>query len=152
VARTAGKLAGILTLLGDLLKGALPTLYIIHHAPLPWAQFIPLLAILGHCYSPFLGFKGGKGVATTLGVLLVLEPLFFGVMLGLFISIVFLTQLVSVASILSILLTFITSLMIHSSVNTSLLLGLLALFILIRHHENLSRLLKGVEAPFKAKT
>jgi glycerol-3-phosphate acyltransferase PlsY len=78
VYRVAGKLAGVLTLLGDTLKGFLPLVVF-----KSWLQPTPAqlgiasaVAILGHCYPVYLKFKGGKGVATALGIFLVLSTLF----------------------------------------------------------------------------
>lgn len=71
VLRTGGKKAAIITLLGDMLKGLIPVL-IAHALGLdePWIAATALAAFLGHLYPVFFGFKGGKGVATALGVLL----------------------------------------------------------------------------------
>ncbi|NCP78361.1 MAG: acyl-phosphate glycerol 3-phosphate acyltransferase, partial [Desulfuromonadales bacterium] len=76
VYRVAGRTLGILTLAGDCLKGVLPLLAAISLFQLsqPQIALVGVTAFLGHCYPVYLGFKGGKGVATALGVLLVLSP------------------------------------------------------------------------------
>ncbi|MDX2093624.1 MAG: glycerol-3-phosphate acyltransferase [Kofleriaceae bacterium] len=75
VTRVIGRKAGAIVLLLDAAKGALPTWLAWHYACGPWVIVATgAAAIIGHCFSPFLGFKGGKGVATALGVFLVLAP------------------------------------------------------------------------------
>ncbi|GAB4256829.1 MAG: glycerol-3-phosphate 1-O-acyltransferase PlsY [Deferrisomatales bacterium] len=75
VGRTLGRKAGVITLVGDVLKGFVPTAwaYGAFHSPAAVAA-VGLAAFLGHLYPVYLGFKGGKGVATGLGVFLALAP------------------------------------------------------------------------------
>jgi glycerol-3-phosphate acyltransferase PlsY len=77
VYRVAGRRLGILTLVGDVLKGLVPLAYLsaVQHLPEPRLALAAAALFLGHLYPIYLGFKGGKGVATALGVLLVLSPL-----------------------------------------------------------------------------
>src|SRR5210317_1332925 len=105
VYRVAGKLAGVLTLVGDTLKGFLPLL-----AFKTWLEPTPAqlgiasaVAILGHCYPVYLKFKGGKGVATALGIFLVLSPkaVFFALIV--FILTVAITRYISLGSVLAAL-------------------------------------------------
>jgi glycerol-3-phosphate acyltransferase PlsY len=80
VARVLGARVGLIVLLLDAAKGALPTFIALHYCG--WPQVIAATgaaAILGHCFSPFLAGKGGKGVATSFGVFLVLSPMFAGI-------------------------------------------------------------------------
>lgn len=75
VARVMGWKLGVATLVLDAAKGALPMLWVAHHFEQPWLLPVAgLVAILGHCYSPWLEFQGGKGVATAAGVMLVVSP------------------------------------------------------------------------------
>jgi len=75
VTRVLGPIPGAIVLVLDAAKGALPTWLAWTYAADPWTIiFTGAAAIVGHCFSPLLGFKGGKGVATTLGVFLVLAP------------------------------------------------------------------------------
>ncbi|HVK85717.1 MAG TPA: glycerol-3-phosphate 1-O-acyltransferase PlsY [Kofleriaceae bacterium] len=75
VTRVMGTVPGAFVLVLDAAKGALPTWLAWHHATDPWIVIATAAAaILGHCFSPFLAFRGGKGVATALGVFLVLAP------------------------------------------------------------------------------
>src|SRR2546422_8234904 len=102
VARSAGKKAGLLTLLGDAAKGLLPVLLV---------RFLDLgettlaatavAALLGHLFSPFLGFSGGKGVATGLGVFLGLAPYAILFALFLFLATFALSRIVSLSSLVA---------------------------------------------------
>jgi len=76
ISRVSGKKAGLITLIGDALKGAAPALAGILLAPdTPYiAGLAGLAAFIGHLYPVFLGFKGGKGIATALGIFLILTP------------------------------------------------------------------------------
>jgi glycerol-3-phosphate acyltransferase PlsY len=75
VTRVLGLGPGVIVLLLDALKGALAVALALHFSGAPWTVAAAgLAAIIGHCFSPLLGFRGGKGVATTLGVYLVLVP------------------------------------------------------------------------------
>ncbi|PIS28229.1 acyl-phosphate glycerol 3-phosphate acyltransferase [Candidatus Saganbacteria bacterium CG08_land_8_20_14_0_20_45_16] len=73
----AGPIMGALALLGDILKGYLPVFLVLRYNPFPWVViFVALATIVGHDFSVFLKFKGGKGVATTGGCLLAFDPVF----------------------------------------------------------------------------
>ena len=73
--RTVGRKVGIMTLIGDCLKGLIPVLLVKYFAlPAEYAAWVGLAAFCGHVFSVFLRFKGGKGVATALGVFLALSP------------------------------------------------------------------------------
>lgn len=75
VTRVLGAKLGAVVLVLDAAKGALPTWYALHHTADPWLVVATGgAAIIGHCFSPFLAFTGGKGVATATGVFLVLAP------------------------------------------------------------------------------
>jgi glycerol-3-phosphate acyltransferase PlsY len=75
VARVLGWKLGLATLILDAAKGALPMLWVAHHFEQAWMLPVAgLVAVLGHCYSPWLEFQGGKGVATAAGVMLVVSP------------------------------------------------------------------------------
>lgn len=85
VTRVLGAKLGALVLLLDAAKGALPTWYALHHSADPWIVVATGAAtIVGHCFSPFLEFTGGKGVATATGVFLVLAPRELAIAMGVF--------------------------------------------------------------------
>jgi glycerol-3-phosphate acyltransferase PlsY len=103
VARTLGTLPGALVLLLDAAKGALPVyLAIRYHGELWTVIATGAAAIAGHCFSPFLEFKGGKGVATTLGVFVVLAPPQVAIAVIVFAVVVRLTRVPAIGSLCAV--------------------------------------------------
>ena len=149
VARSAGKTVGLLTLLGDIAKGLVPILLVrffdLGETTLACAA---VAALLGHIFSPFLGFSGGKGVATGLGVLLGLAPLAVLLALLVFLVIFAVSRIVSLSSLVA---TAITPLLLwwFSYPAARIYAGIfIALLITMRHRENIIRLLNGQEEKF----
>ena len=149
--RTYGKKMGALTLLLDVLKGVV-TVWLVKKFSdsLTLAYFAGLFVILGHNFPIYFGFKGGKGVATSLGVVLVLDWKVGLIAAVIAISIMALTRYVSLGSIcggvLFIIIEFVKALITGdvSAVRlicTVLIGGLL----IVRHHANIKRLLNGTE-------
>ena len=107
--------------------------------------------VLGHVFPMFAGFRGGKGVATLLGVGIALYPLTVWVVLGIFISILLVTGYVSLGSITgSVLFPLIDIFLFHQE--NSWLIGLsilVAIFIPVTHRKNIQRLIKGEESKFR---
>jgi acyl phosphate:glycerol-3-phosphate acyltransferase len=151
VYRTVGRKLGIMTLVGDCLKGVIPV--VIAKAlglPILWVAAIGLAAFLGHVYTVFLGFKGGKGVATALGVFLATSPLSVLIALGVFAAVLYKWRFVSLASITAA--AFIPFLVWGVEGNPELI-GMslvIAALVIFRHRENISRLQAGTESKFKA--
>ena len=152
VYRVAGKLAGVLTLVGDTLKGFLPLL-----AFKTWLEPTPTqlgiasaVAILGHCYPVYLKFKGGKGVATALGIFLVLSPkaVFFALIV--FILTVAITRYISLGSVLAALSAPLVILLLNHPQPIFLATLFIAALVIWRHNSNIRRLLDGTENRFKA--
>jgi len=152
VYRVAGKLAGVLTLVGDTLKGFLPLL-----AFKTWLEPTPTqlgiasaIAILGHCYPVYLKFKGGKGVATALGIFLVLSPkaVFFALIV--FILTVAITRYISLGSVLAALSAPLVILLLNHQQPIFLATLFIAALVIWRHNSNIRRLLDGTENRFKA--
>jgi glycerol-3-phosphate acyltransferase PlsY len=152
VYRVAGKLAGILTLLGDTLKSFLPLLVIkTWLAPTPTQLGIAaIIAIVGHCYPIYLKFKGGKGVATALGIFLVISPKAVLVALVVFVLTVAITRYISLGSVLAALSAPLLVLMFNHPQPVFLSTLCIALLVIWRHRSNISRLLDGTESRFKA--
>lgn len=153
VYRVAGKLPGILTLVGDLLKGFLPLLAVkLWLAPDPLQLGLAgVVAIVGHCYPVYLRFKGGKGVATALGIFLVLDPL---ALLGgalLFLVVVALTRYISLGSVLAALAVPLLTVLLARPPALVACSSAIGLLIIWRHRENLRRLLAGSENRFGAR-
>jgi acyl phosphate:glycerol-3-phosphate acyltransferase len=149
--RTAGKSLGILTLVGDLLKGAAPVVIAIQWGESDlWIAISGLSSFLGHIFPIFLGFKGGKGVATALGVYLVISPIAVFIEFLIFAGIVWRWRFISLGSItcaatIPILIAFFRS----DSQAYFIISVMIAALILYRHQSNISRLLQGTENKWK---
>jgi glycerol-3-phosphate acyltransferase PlsY len=149
--RTAGKTLGALTLIGDLIKGAIPVWIAIQWGESDlWIAASGLTAFLGHVFPIFLGFKGGKGVATALGVYLVISPIAVLIEFIIFAGIVWKWRFISLGSItcattIPILIAFFRS----DSQVYFVLSVIIAALILYRHQSNISRLLQGTENKWK---
>lgn len=151
--RTAGKALGILTLVGDVLKGMIPIGIAIQWGVSDlWIAIAGLSAFLGHIFPIFLGFKGGKGVATALGVYVMISPIAVLIEFLLFAGMVWRWRYISLGSIscattIPILIAFFRS----ESQAYFMLSFIIAALILYRHQSNVSRLLQGTESKWKAK-
>ncbi len=155
VARVAGPLAGILTLLLDAAKGALAVLLAarLSDQSAAWMMIAGLCALVGHCFPIWLGFRGGKGVATAAGVFLVLCPLAFLGAAILFFLVVLYWRFVSLGSIsaaaaMPLLIYFFWA--PHHAPPYSVTFGSLAaaLLIVYKHDANIQRLVQGDEPKF----
>jgi len=161
VAREGGKGLGIATLALDCLKAAVAVLIAKHFFPginghpSTLAVVAGVTAVLGHMFPIWLGFRGGKGVASALGVFLALSPFVALTSFLVFAIIVALTKLVSLASIISACTVPIFSLIVPSTRSATMATGfaIIALLVIFKHHANIGRLLKGTEPKFsKTKT
>jgi glycerol-3-phosphate acyltransferase PlsY len=152
VFRTAGKTLGLLTLAGDVLKGILPILFAIHwEVSDVWILIASLSPFLGHLFPIFLGFKGGKGVATALGIYLVISPIAVLIECFLFAAIVWKWRFISLASItcattIPVLIAFFRT----DSRIYFILSVIMGALILYRHQSNIARLFQGTENKWKA--
>lgn len=151
ILRTFGWKPGLAVLLVDVAKGALvvgPLAAWLGVAPGGWvAAAGGLVAVLGHDYTVFLGFKGGKGVATSCGALLVLAPLSMLATMALFAVLVRATRMVSVGSLGGALGLPLFLLLSGESRPPALgLVLLLSLFVWVKHIPNIKRILAGTES------
>lgn len=156
VTRKAGKVAGIVTLALDALKGAV-AVWLVSRYKLELAPWAGLLAIIGHCFPVWLRFKAGKGVATGLGVFLVLAPWAVLAALIVFLLVVWRTRFISLGSILAAVVIPLALIAQHlwlaPSPNFGELLAAVCIastIIIAKHHENIRRLLAGNENRFGA--
>lgn len=151
VYRTIGRKLGILTLVGDCLKGLIPVL-IAKWLDLPdvWVAAIGLAALLGHVFTIFLGFKGGKGVATALGVFLGTSPLSVLVAIVVFALVLYFWRYVSLASIIAAALIPGIVRILGGKPELILMSLAIAAVVIFRHRENIARLRNGTESKFKA--
>jgi glycerol-3-phosphate acyltransferase PlsY len=156
VARLLGKKLGAVTLVLDCLKGFLPIYLASRLLPEgPQRETVLLLcgimAVVGHMFPLYLGFKGGKGVATGLGVFLFLSPAAIGISLLVFVAAVGLSGFVSVGSLLASGL-FPLWLWLQGQPGASVATGaIIALLIWIKHQENIGRLIRGQEKSWRKK-
>ena len=141
IARQGNKKLGAITLVLDMGKGVL-AVYLGRYLGYPTAA--ALFAILGHCFSIFLKFKGGKGVATSLGSLLALYLPAGLVFLSVWLLAFALWRISSFSALISIWLTALVSVYAWFG-NLSLLIFFLAILITMRHHSNIKKLIEGSE-------
>ena len=139
--RVLGPVAGFIVFLIDFFKGTLATVLpvLFHLGPHYLCLIFGLAAILGHAFSIFLKFKGGKAVATTAGFLLGYNVHFFLICAVIFFPLLFITSMVSLTSLISIVLIFIASFFFHDLALT-ILSGLLVILIYWSHRSNIKRL------------
>ena len=157
VYRSLGPGIGIATLVLDMAKGALPV-WLVPGSPLgagfpagpEWCRVaVGLAAIAGHMWTVFAGFKGGKGVATAAGVLLALSPPAFGVFVAVFVAAVAVTRYISVGSMLGALAFALTLGFTRGFGHPAAIFGaVVTVLVILRHRENIVRLLKGEERRF----
>lgn len=156
--RTGRKSAAALTLLGDALKGYLAVLLAqwasAHYGLSPLTPYLAALAaFLGHLFPLFHGFRGGKGVATALGVLLALDPGLGGLVLATWLLVFALTRVSSLSALVAAILAPVYGhYMLRGSgddAHATAVLIVLSLLLLARHHRNIRRLLAGEEKAFR---
>jgi glycerol-3-phosphate acyltransferase PlsY len=156
VKRVMGTRWFITVLLLDAIKGALPGTIALIFLPFSPAQlpFVALFTILGNVFSPYLGFKGGKGVATAIGALGVLSPLALLFSFILFTLVLLLTNYVSLGSILAAFafpfFVLLAGMISHKPVHTATIIfcSIIAVVIIIMHKKNIRRIMHGEENKF----
>ncbi|MBI2526688.1 MAG: glycerol-3-phosphate 1-O-acyltransferase PlsY [Candidatus Rokubacteria bacterium] len=152
VLRTLGAAAGIVTLLGDVVKGyaavAVAGALGAHPA---WQAAGAVLAVVGNCWSPFLRFRGGKGVATGLGAFLALAPWAIVPSAAVWVALVASFRYVSLASMLACLGLPLGVALLGYPWQSASAAGAAAAMILVRHRENLHRLMQGTESRLGAR-
>ncbi len=157
VSRLLGKKLGFLTFLLDCAKGYLPMFLaglLLNDNP-DCHTVIALCgaaAVVGHMFPIYLGFKGGKGVATGLGVFLYLAPQAVLLSILVFIATVTTTGFVSLGSLLGSAVVLPCVYFLDEPIWKVALAGFIVVMIWLKHHENIRRLLKGTEKSFKKKT
>ena len=150
--RTGGKLVGALTLLADIGKGALPvSLALLAKLPESWVAAIAVPTFMGHIFPVYLGFKGGKGVATMLGVMLPWQPLIAAIGLLSWLMLLKITHYVSLSSILAALLLPLLLALSGASVPALLVGTVFASLVTLKHAGNIRRLMHGTEPSTRKK-
>jgi acyl phosphate:glycerol-3-phosphate acyltransferase len=156
VKRVLGSKAGNTVLVLDLLKGAAATAWPLLPAlaaPQPTALALAgvVAAVIGHSFSVFTRFKGGKGVATAAGGLVVLMPLACAIGGVTWVVTFYAFRYVSLASILAAVAVITASWLLPYHLAVSIIASVLGGFVILRHQENIRRLLKGTENRFARK-
>lgn len=149
VLRSGNKLAAFFTLLGDLLKGLLPVAAAQHFdVGVPIIALVAIAAFIGHLYPVFLGFKGGKGVATAIGVFAALSWKLFALFTLTWVIVAALSRYSSLAALLAAALTGLASFAIFNQKAELQLIGavfFIVAFLFKRHRPNVERLKAGTE-------
>jgi acyl phosphate:glycerol-3-phosphate acyltransferase len=151
--RTLGVKAGLVVTLADILKGtlaaSLPAILNVDMNPL----LAGVIAVVGHTYPIFAGFRGGKAVATSGGVLLYCAPLMFITVLAAFFISLYLTKYVSLSSIIAgvtgVLYAIITGFIQDWDIPLLIVILLLASFVIYRHRANIKRIMNKTEPKIK---
>ena len=159
VKRSIGKKAGNLVFLLDFLKGVIatrwPLLPVIGYASGDLAMRMAVAgmvgAIVGHSFSCFIGFRGGKGVATSIGGLLALDPAVALIGVAVWVVVFYSTRYVSLASILLAASLPVSAWLLGRSSFLTLFFCILGAFIIVRHRTNIQRLIAGTESKFARK-
>lgn len=145
VLRTGNKPLALATLLLDSAKGAIAVIIALLLFDFNAAMIAGFTALLGHCYPIWLKFKGGKGVATTLGTLLALAPILGGIIGIIWMVMALIFRVSSLAALVAIGLSPIISHYLYNNPNLSGLCAAIAALVYIKHRENIKRLFKGEE-------
>ncbi len=144
--RTVGWLAGVLTLLLDVAKGAAPAALARGvEVPAGWLAAVVTAAVLGHIYTPFLGFRGGKGVATTLGALAVASPPMAAAAVAVWVTMVALLHFTSLAALVAAVLLPVFAWWLDGRTAFVVLGAGLGALVVWRHRQNIDRLRRGTE-------
>ena len=146
VMRSAGKFPGALALVLDGLKGA-ATVWLARSFTTSEVDvcIAGLCAVIGHLFPVWLGFRGGKGVATGAGLFIPLAPAALGAAIVVFVLTVAITRYVSLASIVATLTLPAVAWWLGAGTTVSLTAVVAALMLVAKHHENIGRLVRGVE-------
>ena len=147
VLRSLGKGPAFLVAAFDILKGAL-VVWLARALGLPpeWVGLCGVAAVIGHNFSPFLGFRGGKGVATSFGTIAALDPVAGAGAFVLGVAAMWLTRFVSAGSILGAITAILLVVALERPVWLMLVIGFLAALLVWQHRSNIGRLTAGKES------
>lgn len=148
-ARVLGAKLGILTLILDISKGVIPTLIATMLLDSSISVIlVGICAILGHSFSIFMKFKGGKAVATTVGVFIVLVPGAILLAAVIFFLVFGITRYVSLSSMIGAISLPIWIMIFYKNIPLTIFGIIIAILIIVRHKSNIQRLLNGTESKF----
>lgn len=151
VFRTVGGRMASIVLIADVVKGILAVLLVryLFESNLQLELLTAIASLLGHNYSIFLGFKGGRGVATGLGLILLFMPDVCIFSFTVWLVIVFVTRYVSLGSIVGAFITPIVAYFRGYPIELVLFALAACVFVIVRHYENMKRLIAGTESKIK---
>jgi glycerol-3-phosphate acyltransferase PlsY len=149
VYRVLGSKWGTLTFIFDFLKGFIPTYIAMKFFQNPYLIILCAgLAVLGHIFTLFLSFKGGKGVATATGAFMVITPYTLISALIIFLIVTYLSGYVSLGTLSATLIFLITSILSKINFEYKVLIFIISVSIFLTHIPNIKRLIKGQELKF----
>lgn len=151
VLRTLGIKIALASLGGDLLKGVIAAWLGLHFGGESLGALCAAVAVTGHCWTVFLGFKGGKGVATSAGTLLVLMPVILLILAVSFVTIIAVSRYVSLGSVCAAVLLPLLVLLMHQPLPFIFMSFAIASMVIFRHRTNIERLRQGVEKKINEK-
>jgi len=145
VLRTGNKALALATLLLDSGKGAIAVLIILYFVDFNAAMLAGFFALVGHCYPVWLKFKGGKGVATTLGTLLALSPILGAITCVVWLLMALIFRVSSLAALVAVGITPLIAHYLFANPNLSGLCAMIATLVYLKHRDNIKRLFAGQE-------
>jgi glycerol-3-phosphate acyltransferase PlsY len=152
VLRTGKKLAALLTLLGDALKGSLTVGLAQYFALSPlMVGLIAIATLVGHVFPIYYGFKGGRGVATAAGILFMFSWTMGLIVLAIWLGVFFIWRYSSLAAIIAASLSPVIGFFYKIDFYELIATSIIALILILRHVENIKRLIDGTETGFKDK-
>ncbi len=148
VGRALGKRYFFIVLFLDALKGFLPVLLFKQLYGFEYAILAGLFVVIGHSFSIFMKFRGGKGVATGLGISLGLIPIETMIGFLIWFLVLWTFKIMALSSIVAAISVFIAVLILQKSLIIKIVIGILAFLIVLKHKSNIERMMKGVEPKF----
>ena len=150
--RALGPGPGSVVFFLDFAKGLAPALYGLLALQAPHiGLLLGIISVIGHSFSPWIGFKGGKGVATGFGAIVGAVPVVAAITLGTFLIVLAVTRYVSLASILASVAMIVSAWLSPLPMEAQIALTLLGLWVILRHRGNIKRLMNGTENKFGRK-
>jgi glycerol-3-phosphate acyltransferase PlsY len=147
VMRTVGKKEALMTLIGDILKGFVPVLVawnVVSNTLL--VGVVGIAAVSGHIFSVFLKFRGGKGVATSLGVLLAYSPVTALITIAIWITVFLITKISSLSALIAFIMLPVITFLINHGEGKFLISLIITILVVIKHKDNIRRLFSGNES------
>ncbi len=155
VLRSGNKFAAALTLFGDVLKGAIPVALAQYYgAPTAIIAVVCITAFMGHLYPIFFGFKGGKGVATAIGVFMALSWKIFSIFALVWLLVLAISRYSSLSALIAAAITGLASFAVFNQAHQVQLIGAvfwIVAFLFLRHRENIEKLRAGKESKVGSK-